>query len=479
MATTQVNFQVLDVGQGSGNFIEIYDGTTLTNTVLIDLGTTSGSVQGAAAVAYIAAQLNKMTKDGEPAPNIDLLIMTHSDADHISLVSKLLDLYPPRPPDPPLLTIGQVRYGGDVKLFAKGRAKKNVLTRLKEYCKDIKPPAADEGGVNAGGKWVNFWEQADVKIYLLAANVPETGGTTVEGSKKRKRSSEPSAYSINTRSMVNIIEWDNYWYATAGDATATTLVECNKVLAAAPKPFRPTFMLTLPHHGSKNTIFNLRVATQAPSDEAVEVVRSFAQSISAKAVCASANKTKDHHPSLFVIDLFVQYTDKTFIFWKDPLLAGDRHLYTAWVDKTITADGVTPVYASPWKFASLETVQNFYTTLYSRPGEIPLANYVYPPTPATALTTALPVGTAGGVRWNFYMTKTEYGLTRHPDNALLDATPSAMRPAQPRPGSAIPVPATIPAPSIAAPSPVSIPQLIEPRPLSVAAPSLQRLRQIF
>lgn len=426
MAVTEIKFQVLDVGQGSANFIEIYDGTSLVHTVLIDLGTTSGSAQGALAVDYIAAKLNTMTKAGTPAPRIDLLLLTHSDTDHVNLLTKLLDKFPTTDTHP--LKIDKVRYGGDSALYKKGKKKTSVLVELKGYCGDIKPPSPASRGVDKLKKWVVFWQVEDVKIYLVAANVPEAADDVkVDGSKKRKRSTQPSAYAINTCSLVNLIEWDGYWYATAGDATATTLTECNKVLDEAPTPFSKTFMMTLPHHGSKNTIFNLRKATDDPGDEAVEVVDDFAKSLAAENVCASANRTNHHHPSLFVIDIFNKYLDDSFIFWKDPSLADDRHLYTTWVDKTITKAGKGTAYPATWRYASLETAVNFYTTLYTREGEIPIPNYVYPPEASAALTTKVPTGTAGGVRWNFYMDATQKGLSRHPDNAVTDATPMASR----------------------------------------------------
>lgn len=430
MATTQVNFQVLDVGQGSGNFIEIYDGSELKHTVLIDLGTTSGKTQSPTAIAYITDKLNSM-KDasGDAAPKIDLLLLTHSDTDHINLMWKLLKNFPATGDG--ALNIEMVRYGGDSRHYKKGANGKNILVELGKYCSDIRPPGAAEMGVDKSGKWVRFWEEAGVEVYLVAANVPVVAGTastdgTTPPSKKRKREAEPDAYALNTRSLVNIVEWDGYWYATAGDATATTLVECNKVLAKATSPLPTTFMLTVPHHGSKNTIFDLKVATDEPSDEAVKVVKSFAKKISARTLCASANKTGHHHPSLFVSDIFVKYTD-THIYWSDPLLADDRHLYTAWVDVTITGTGVDPAYPSTWEYASLETEQNYFTTLYTRPGIIPIANYVYPPIPASELITDEPTGTIAGARWNFYMTKTEMGISRHPGNALADTTPLSRR----------------------------------------------------
>ncbi|MFC5740614.1 hypothetical protein [Dyella tabacisoli] len=473
MATTQVNFQVLDVGQGAGNFIEIYDGTTLTDTVLIDLGTTSGRRQGATAVTYIYNQLNTMTDaHGDPAPRIGLLLLTHSDTDHINLINQLLDRFPTGAMHP--LKIDRVRYGGDYGMYAKGKRKKNVLVRLKSYCNDIKAPPAREIGVDKTGKWIPFWQQADIKIHLVASNVPDSTATT---SRKRPRVSTPSAYAINTRSLVNIIEWDSMWYTTTGDATATTLVECNKVLAAVPKPLLPTFMATLPHHGSRKTIFNLKLASDDPQPVAVIVVKDFARSIAAKTVCASANETGHHHPSLLVSELFSEFTEQSHVFWSDPLLTGQRHLYTAWVDKIITASGVTPAYTSPSRYASLQTSQNFYTTLYTRPGRIQFAKFVYPPTPAVALATAAPTGTTNGARWNFYMTKTEYGLTRHPGNLQTDTTPAAMHLPRPKAGGSV---AAQQAPVKIAPMALhhTSPAHLGHHPIHRAQHTLRRLRQI-
>src|SRR4028118_789745 len=91
-----IKFQVLDVGQGSGNFIEIYGAKTAPDTtILIDLGSElESTAAGVPAAKYIVDKLKAMDE-----PTLDTMILSHSDSDHINLLDLVLDeFYPPNTP---------------------------------------------------------------------------------------------------------------------------------------------------------------------------------------------------------------------------------------------------------------------------------------------------------------------------------------------------------------------------------------------
>ena len=115
MAANNIKFHVLDVGQGTGNFIETYSSTkVLTKTILIDLGSERAKkTAGVPSAKFVADQLKNMTGGAV----LDTLIMSHSDSDHINLLPDLLEYFDPPGipsiPPKPTLTIKVAYYGGN------------------------------------------------------------------------------------------------------------------------------------------------------------------------------------------------------------------------------------------------------------------------------------------------------------------------------------------------------------------------------
>ncbi|MFZ2407685.1 MAG: hypothetical protein WAW41_21340, partial [Methylobacter sp.] len=87
MATGLVNITVLDVGQGMGTFVEIYDTSgALISTLLFDLGSLNNKVSaGGPSVQYLVDKLKSMAD-----PTIELLVLSHKDGDHVNLIEDLL-----------------------------------------------------------------------------------------------------------------------------------------------------------------------------------------------------------------------------------------------------------------------------------------------------------------------------------------------------------------------------------------------------
>src|SRR5689334_1409073 len=118
-----MRFQVLDVGQGSGNFIEYWDDDEdLIATVLIDLGSEYAKEEaGGAAVAYIVGKLQAMDD-----PTLDAVMLSHSDSDHVNLLTKIFDQM-----DVTELSIGAIYYGGERSKYTKHGT--NILTEAEKY----------------------------------------------------------------------------------------------------------------------------------------------------------------------------------------------------------------------------------------------------------------------------------------------------------------------------------------------------------
>lgn len=386
MATGYLLFRVLDVGQGSGNFIEIYDTKgKLSNTILIDLGSEKAKdTAGGPSVEYVVAKLKTMAQ-----PTIDTVILSHSDSDHINLVQDLLKAFDPVGTPGKLrkntLQIDVVRYGGDSSKYKKtkganGQAE-NVLTRLGDYApgnpkvSDIdsfKPSYTSLRKAGAPFRTVN-----GVKLYVMMGNAAREDDGTKLG-KKRKAVSD--SYALNTNSLVIMLSFRGKQIIATGDATGVTLQQANRILTSAIiQAYLPSvLMLTMPHHSSKTTTLDVKGATgtKAERDKYGETnLENFADNTRPNAITASADrKGTFRHPSALVMSYFwdelmpnVSYTD--------PLLpqGSDRHFYSAYFN----ADDGFQVYDDPmledWpptsNWYTVQTDQNIYVNLYAKPAE--------------------------------------------------------------------------------------------------------------
>ena len=85
MAIKSVRYHVLNVGQGQGNYIEIVDDKgSVVHNILIDLGSSSKAPLSAKNLKWLNDAIGK-----RPDPRIDVVLLTHGDADHYSLISGL------------------------------------------------------------------------------------------------------------------------------------------------------------------------------------------------------------------------------------------------------------------------------------------------------------------------------------------------------------------------------------------------------
>jgi beta-lactamase superfamily II metal-dependent hydrolase len=364
MATTKVLMQVLDVGQGSGNLVEIYDGAKLINTMLIDLGSTpSTATSGDEAVAYVVATLQKMDN-----ATIDVVALSHSDSDHINLIGKVLEQF-----DVDDLTINACYYGGSYDRYTKYGV--DILAKIDRYMpKGISPLPFEPNSTtwdDKAKKWVPFHTTNEVKLCLVIGNCPTPGKLETP---EEDTGGRIDGFTVNTWTTVVFVEWAGQRFVLTGDATGTTMAWANCVLHVA-GGLSDVFMLTAPHHGSATSAFDIKGVTHMTTPE--QNVELFSDLIRATTVTASAErKDRYKHPSAKLLKYFwrKRQSSDTY-FWQDAtFLTGlNRHFFTAYFigdDWELSESGGGSGMDTEVKWPkqdgwySVQTGGNMYSTLY-------------------------------------------------------------------------------------------------------------------
>lgn len=425
----EVRFQVLDVGQGSGNFVEIYTDdkdVVLGGTILIDLGTERdpGDLAQTATIEYVRERLASMT-----TPTINLLVLTHSDTDHINLIADLLGKFTPQgqPPTPtkPNLLIETAWYAGEFDKFVK-HSKANVITLINSYMATGTAAAQYSTGFSSfKTDPPPCYSKFDVKVYTLIAQVVN----------EKSKASKETPHWINTRSAVLLVSYkDKIQWVVTGDATGNTLYQLNQILGQMQTDGRlatymgNVFMLTAPHHGSYATTFDIkgvRKKVLLPRDNTVN----FANYVKAKCLSASAERVDNFkHPHWDVLSALSGPVGKDKYF--DPAYPIDQygeHAVTVFIPPKTFA-------FCPWpatgNFYSFNTTSNIFTNLYCV--TTTYYNVTIPPAPnafynPTAIS-APPYDTiALGASWQFRDNGTGYGFVSKRDNRRI-AGPLAQHP---------------------------------------------------
>lgn len=327
MATGYIVLTVVDVGQGQCTFLEVYDDTKptakLVHTVMMDCGSDKKSDDTPTNLKYIADKVASMA-----TPAFDCIIFSHSDKDHISLTQDVLDLIPAKSKP----VVKKVVYGGHYDQYNK--AGTNILNDLKKngYCtkKEIVSPGSYKSNyIKKTGKYntTPLWQSPDkaVKIYAIVANVlsnnPDWDDQTLNlwGSKAEEK---------NRVSIICGLYYAGTSYVICGDATNVTMSVTNKHFKGT-TVFDTNGMTTVPHHGSRATAYAVS-RWYDPSDDAVEVVDTFAALLKSQTLSVSAFE-KHRHPSMMLLSAFMPTLKKPFL--RDARLkAKNTHRLSAYVD---------------------------------------------------------------------------------------------------------------------------------------------------
>ncbi|PJI88814.1 hypothetical protein DAH55_09485 [Sphingomonas koreensis] len=332
---SKIAVTMLDVGQGSGTFVEIYTGTKITATALLDLGSERAKDEaGGPSVDYLVKQLTSMTK-----PRIDFFSLSHSDSDHINLVQDLLAFFDPpgtKKPKKPILEIGSVIYGGPRVLYAK-HSGTNVLTSIEAYQPKgtTKPQPLPSNNSSFYGTAPMFAKD-EVEIRLLVGNHVSSEPRTVR-KKIGDKQWRTDSYSLNTYSLIFVVAFDDWEYVITGDATGATIAQANYIIKNQSVKFANVAAMTMPHHSSEPTTFGLTASRtkrqrekERVPDAAKKVIDAFAASVAPRTIHASAEDVGSfRHPSAFVMSYFWDYVDTTS-WYDDPVLTGNQHLYNAY-----------------------------------------------------------------------------------------------------------------------------------------------------
>lgn len=372
-----MRFCVMDVGQGSANYIELRErDDSLTAAAIIDIGSEQWkSAAGRPSAAVVAGWLSTMRGGAV----LDVVMLSHSDSDHINLIPALLEHFDTphtKHPTKPLLTIKEVIFGGDFGKYQKGKAE-NYLNQLNEY----RPPGTQSiitrltSHVSSFDEDESTWKpqatiRGKIQLWLLSAN---TTAEKVPPQKDRppRHQLPDGGFAINTRSIVAAARLGAWSIIATGDATGLTLAHCNEVLAQAHVRDRlggAVYMVTLPHHGSETTCYDLTGSGE--SAEGRLVVTRFCKLVNADTISASAGErgTFEHPGARVIADFGLNLrSDPQYV---DPGLANDQHFYTAFFPErsmTVSSSKAKAVGAE-WPSApgwyTARTAENLYTTDY-------------------------------------------------------------------------------------------------------------------
>ncbi|MGZ8180486.1 MAG: hypothetical protein ACXWT1_00860 [Methylobacter sp.] len=414
MAIT-MNVTVLDVGQGMGTFVEIYDTSgALISTLLFDLGSLNNKVSaGGPSVQYIVDKLKSMAD-----PTIDLLVLSHKDGDHVNLIEDLLKFFPSLND----LLIEKVYYGGRTNWYPAG-----LLNEIKKHTYD------EDGDVSSFvvsatcygtvGVVPPIYSVNGVTVNVLVANTPTAGETP--GAKSSTLPQAPNDNATNTGSVVCLVTYNSESFIIAGDATYNTLCRINTIFNGV--TFPAVAMLTMPHHGSRKTTFGLGATNAEISDVQKQGVKAFVDLVKALSLTVSADR-KHEHPSLETIDEFSTYVSKDNPWYSDPAFGTEKlHSVTTKVDTRLNYNTGNDLELDYYSF---ETQANIYTTLYSTgidDTDFSYSAFLSTNTLVTALNLTIPYPLLPeGVSWQYSLTPTTGTLYQLTNRAGVTASSASV-----------------------------------------------------
>ncbi|MFK0312748.1 hypothetical protein ACIQUF_16115 [Pseudomonas sp. NPDC090233] len=385
----------MDVGQGMCTYFEELEpdgagGEKVVANALFDLGSSKMKKQaGVPTVDFLVDRIEANSQNGKP--HLNAVFLSHSDTDHINLISNLLTKLQN-------LSIGEVFYSGRKDWYFKNG--RNVLNQLQEKTTgESRVQKLLIGATSLSAEdpddWEPLWgtETENAFAYVIACNTLR-GEPIKKGEEASLLTSKPDGDAANATSLCIYLKMFNIGAVILGDATYTTFQFIGTELSDKNIWLTESFMIQAPHHGSRKTTFDAG-PNDAVSKQNSQVIDNVAFLLNGSSVVASAGN-KHTHPSLETLNYFLKYSYKGHPWWKEEIL-GDGHFVTTYIDIPLYILGLAPN-----DYVTYQTSENLYTTQYrfepiKNHGFISDISFKYPPYEEVTL---IPQGPfAEGMNW--------------------------------------------------------------------------------
>lgn len=294
---------ILFCGQGMTTLVEIYDKGVVKPSAdylaLIDCGGTSDG--GQLAVDYVANKI--LAKDDAV---LNLLVVSHQDADHVQLLGPLKDRLAGK------ATLGQAVLGGSNWSRGNIATVESFADRMELDTDELEfnaPKRSDYNEATKRSELKYIDRHGDTYFRVLISGLAVTGtGRTADIVR-------------NASSAMVVVENGSYSAFLPGDATHQTMDAATDVIGAKRNLIPHVLGLEIPHHGALRTAVEDYYARGEPDDFNWRRIKGFAEALSADWVVASAGPNNSHrHPVEEVLNVF-----------EDWVLTLPDHSYTSFV----------------------------------------------------------------------------------------------------------------------------------------------------
>ncbi len=375
-----MRFIVLPVGQGSGTLIEILDddaAKTPLAAILVNLGSMLWKVHEAGFVSadLVGQELRRMNN----APTLNAVLLSHGDADHINLVGRLLESFLPPAQSGPrnqTLAVENVWYAGYPANYTKRGV--NFLAMLHSYRPGL-ATNVHQLGPDVSDLNVPLLSGNGLELYVITANTA-VASTEVAAESEEDLHQGTVSYLNNTVSLVLLVAYgaQRRYIVVTGDATGMTLARCNTAISNYPGDLAPVLSMTLPHHGSAVTTYNLLGAVTQEHDPmafAQYNVNWFVDSLRPQSLTVSAGEVERYClPSARTIMDFGRHIEERSPYSDAALrnINPPQHFYTSYFERhelTVLSDAMTDA-VTQWPpsegWQTVRTSKAVYTTDYFR-----------------------------------------------------------------------------------------------------------------
>ena len=376
MTDPSLHYTMLFTAQGMGNLISLTraGSNDVVYTAWVDCGSSSSTIgEVAETVAFMQSYIDRNRKDSPGrAFDIDLLVISHSDDDHWSLIPELLNVYT----GTNRLRIKKIAYGNAHGWYTKARGYSNRPTQHGQY--NVLTDLAASATI-----------AQEIPVFANTSYFDQLGGvqfdsTMIDGTNFRfvpmcaNVLSTRAAYrsvALNTVSIcLAVLRSDTKGgfeplIILPGDMTFETIRFLDGELDGKTL-FAGAWVLGCPHHGSRNTIADGYDAAGG----SYSFAEWFAEYVETSALAVSAGFTTHRHPydsviQLLAVDIGTHEDQHDYISFVTAPTAGYQSTYTDDMIYTNYSDNLRQkavfdkpyhVEADPFRYVFTITGANFY-----------------------------------------------------------------------------------------------------------------------